>query len=226
MCCADDAALDLPPAVIEMLARYRRMCDEQGFGWGEEALPDFFRWARFSRLGSAFDEFAASGDWSGAVRAVVGDDVPSGLVLVSITADGGLSARTGPPRPAIVDAAVQLDVVIDSRLESDTVVTVAGDDVPVPAGAVGLCTVDVDAAAPDIAVACGGERLLVTGAVAATAMAVLRLTSPHGARWSVVDPTGGAWFAQGVPRKWDAEDRPFFHTGRRHHLRAPRLRAG
>ena len=51
VCCDDDAALDLPPAVIEMLARYRRMRAEQGVGWGEEAFPDMFRWARFSRLG-------------------------------------------------------------------------------------------------------------------------------------------------------------------------------
>ena len=63
MCCEDDGALYLPPAVIEMLARYRRLRDEQGFGWGEEALPDLLRRARFSRLGPAFDTFAASGDW-------------------------------------------------------------------------------------------------------------------------------------------------------------------
>ena len=69
MCCEDDVALDLPPAVIEMVARYRRMRGEQGFGWGEEALPDFFRWARLSRLGPVFDEFAGTGDWAGAIRA-------------------------------------------------------------------------------------------------------------------------------------------------------------
>ncbi len=51
MCCHDDAALDLPPAVIEMVARYRRLRAEQGVGWGEEAFPDMFRWARFARLG-------------------------------------------------------------------------------------------------------------------------------------------------------------------------------
>ena len=60
MCCGDEEELGLPPAVIEMLARYRRMRDVQGFGWGEDALPDFFRWSRFSMLGPAFDEFARS----------------------------------------------------------------------------------------------------------------------------------------------------------------------
>ena len=114
VCCDDDTALDLPPAVIEMLARYRRMHAEQGVGWGEEAFPDMFRWARFSRLGPAFDEFAASGDWAGAVRAAVGDDVPAGIALVSIGADGELSARTGPPRPVVPGATVQIDVVLDT----------------------------------------------------------------------------------------------------------------
>ncbi len=63
VCCQDDAVLDLPPAVLEMLARYERMRAEHGSCWGEEALPEFFGWARFSRLGPAFAGFAASPDW-------------------------------------------------------------------------------------------------------------------------------------------------------------------
>jgi hypothetical protein len=33
VCCDDEVALDLPPAVIEMVARYRRMRAAQGVGW-------------------------------------------------------------------------------------------------------------------------------------------------------------------------------------------------
>src|SRR5688500_17131141 len=128
MCCGEEEELGLPPAVIEMLARYRRLRDEQGFGWGEDALPDFFRWARFSMLGPAFDEFAASGDWSAAVRAAIGDEVPAGLVVVSLAADGGLTAAAGPPRPVIRGATVPVDVVLDSALGTDVVVTVAGQE--------------------------------------------------------------------------------------------------
>jgi hypothetical protein len=210
VCCNDDTALDLPPAVIEMLARYRRMHAEQGVGWGEEAFPDMFRWARFSRLGPAFDEFAASGDWAGAVRAAVGDDVPAGIALVSIGADGELSVRTGPPRPVVPGATVQIDVVLGSgqAADRDLVVVVDGDEVPVPAGGAGLKTVD---AAGPITVTCGPARCTIDATVPAAA-ATLRLTSPHGARWSVTDTTGGAWFADGAPAKWDADDRPFFHT--------------
>lgn len=212
MCCGDDEVLDLPPAVIEMLARYRRMRDDQGFGWGEDALPDFFRWARFSLLGPAFDEFAASGDWSAAVRAAIGDDVPPGLVVVAVGPDGGLAARVGPPRPVIDGGAAGIDVVLDSSAGADLVVTVGGVDVPVPAGGAGLRTLDLDAGNATIALACGPHRLAVTGAVSPAPSASIRLTSPHGARWSVTDPTGGAWFAEGVPRKWDVHHRPFFHA--------------
>ena len=208
MCCHDDAALDLPPAVIEMVARYRRMRAEQGVGWGEEAFPDMFRWARFARLGPAFDAFAASGDWAGAVRAAVGADVPAGLALVTVGADGGLTARTGPARPVVPGTTVQIDVVLDSTADRDLVFTVDGAEVPVPAHGAGLRTVD---AAGPIVVTCGAARCTIDAVVPAAA-ATLRLTSPHGARWSVTDGTGGAWFAEGVPAKWDSDDRPFFHT--------------
>lgn len=209
MCCDDDTALDLPPAVIEMLARYRRLQAEQGYGWGEEALPDMFRWARFSLLGPAFDEFAESGDWAGAVRAAVGDDVPPGIALVSVAPDGALEVRTGPPRPVVPGTTVPVDVVLSTAADRDLVVEVDGEPVPVPAGGSGLRTVD---ATGPIAVTCGSARCTANATVS-TPAATLRLTSPHGARWSVTDPTGGAWFAEGVPAKWDADDCPFFHTG-------------
>ena len=208
MCCHDDEALDLPPAVIEMLARYRRMRAEQGVGWGEEAFPDMFRWARFSRLGPAFDEFAASGDWAGAVRAAIGGEVPAGIALVSVGADGRLTARTGPPRPVVPGATVPIDVVLSSEADRELVVAVDGDEVPLPAGGAGLRTVDT---AEPVVVTYGTARCTVDAVVPAAA-ATLRLISQHGARWSVTDATGGAWFAAGVPTKWDADDRPFFHT--------------
>jgi hypothetical protein len=208
VCCHDDDALDLPPAVIEMLARYRRMRAEQGVGWGEEAFPDMFRWARFARLGPAFAEFSASGDWAGAVRAAVGDEVPPGLALVTVGTDGALTARTGPRRPVVHGATVQVDVVVDSAADRDLVVVVDGVEVPVPAGGAGLRTVDATGPVP---VTCGTVRCTVD-AVVPTAAATLRLVSPHGARWSVTDATDGAWFAEGVPTKWDSDDRPFFHT--------------
>jgi hypothetical protein len=210
MCCDGDVPPDLPPAVVEMVARYRRMRAEQGVGWGEEAFPEMFRWARFSRLGPAFDAFAASGDWAGAVRAAIGDDVPAGLVLVRVDADEGLSVRAGPPRPVVPDGAVPVDVVVDSDADRDLVVTVDGHDVPVPAGGAGLRTVDTDGT--PIMVARGEHRCTVVASVPAAA-ATLRLSSPDGARWSVTDAAGGAWFADGVPRKWDSDDRPFFHSG-------------
>src|SRR4051794_41156536 len=98
VCCADDDVLDLPPVVIEMVARYRRMRAEQGVGWGEDAFPDMFRWARFARLGAAFDAMATSGDWAGAVRAAGGDGGAARRALVRVAADGGRLGPGGGPR--------------------------------------------------------------------------------------------------------------------------------
>jgi hypothetical protein len=114
VCCHDDAVLDLPPAVLEMLGRYERMRREHGFGWGEEELPEFFRWARFSRLGPAFAEFTMSQDWAAAVRAAVGDHPPAGIVRVLVRANGSLALRTGPARPVVRGLTAQVEVVVDS----------------------------------------------------------------------------------------------------------------
>ena len=42
MCCEHAQELNLPPAVIEMLARYRDLQRRHGWDWGEENLPDYF----------------------------------------------------------------------------------------------------------------------------------------------------------------------------------------
>ena len=68
MCCESGERLDLPPRVIEMLAHYRRLLADEGWGWGEDALPDVFRWARFSLLGPVFEAAQRTGDWPSAVR--------------------------------------------------------------------------------------------------------------------------------------------------------------
>jgi hypothetical protein len=79
VCCQETRTLNLPPEVIEALARYRRLLGKRGWDWGEEQLPDFFRWARFSLLGPVFEAVAETGDWASAIRSVVGDEVPPGL---------------------------------------------------------------------------------------------------------------------------------------------------
>ena len=204
--------LDQPPAVLEMLARYERMRREQGFGWGEEDLAEFWGWARFSRLGPAFADFAVSQDWAAAVRTAVGDHPPAGVVRILVAADGSLSARTGRPRPVVRGVTAQIEVIVDSAADDDVAVMVDAQEVAVPPAGAGFVLLDIEADAPPIAVRRGGHVLAVADAVQPVAAAQLALTSADGARWSVVDPTGGAWFPDGVPQKWDAADVPFFHT--------------
>ncbi len=133
MCCESTEPLGLPAEVIEAQARYRQLRDERGWDWGDEQLPDFFRWARFSRLGPVFEAFGTTGDWGRAIRSVIGDDVPAGMVVVRIDADGAVEATAGPARAAVAGRPVPVDVVVDSAVDADLTLTVAGREVPVPA---------------------------------------------------------------------------------------------
>jgi hypothetical protein len=210
MCCEAPGALDLPAEVIEMLARYRALQAERGWDWGDDRA-DFFRWARFSQLGPVLEAYAETGDWPKAVRAVVGDEPPAGVVLVRVGPDGRLDARVGPARLGIAGRPVPLDVVVDSAAPRTVTLTVAGRPVPVEPAGTAVATVDLDGGEPALPVLLDGETLRVEGAVRTLPAAVLRLTSAGCARWSVTDAEGGAWFPDRVPAKWDAHDRPFFH---------------
>jgi hypothetical protein len=211
MCCQETRTLGLPAAVIEAQARYRRLLEERGWDWGGEQLPDFFRWARFSLLGPLFDEFAATGDWAKAIRAVIGDDVPSAFVVVHIDEAGGLHADVGEARPAIAGHTVPIDVVVDSAVDVEVSLRVAGRDVSVAARGAAIETIDLDGADPVFDVVLGEEALRVDGAARTTEAAQLRLSSRNCSRWSVTDFTGGAWFPEGVLEKWDFHHRPYFH---------------
>jgi hypothetical protein len=211
MCCETTETLGLPAEVIEALAHYHRLLDERGWDWGNEQLPDFFWWARFSLLGPVFAEFAATGDWAKAIRSVIGRDVPAGIVVVRVDEGGRLHADVGPARSAIAGRTVAIDVVVDSAADADLSLTVAGRDVRVARQGATIETIDLDGADPVFTVVLTEEALSVDGAIRPAAAAALRLSSPRPTRWSVTDSTGGAWFPEGVLAKWDVHHRPFFH---------------
>ena len=178
MCCQETRTLNLPPEVIEALARYRRLLGERAWNWGDEQLPDFFRWARFSLLGPVFEAVAETGDWVSAIRSVVGDDVPPGIVVVRVGEDGMLlRAEVGPARPAIADREVAIDVVVDSAVDADLDLIV-GRQVSVPPCGAAIETIDLDGADPAFTVARGQDTLNVKGAFRPSAAAELRLLSP------------------------------------------------
>lgn len=211
MCCQETRTLNLPPEVIEALARYRRLLGERAWNWGDEQLPDFFRWARFSLLGPVFEAVAETGDWVSAIRSVVGDDVPPGIVVVRVGEDGMLlRAELGPARPAIADREVAIDVVVDSAVAADLDLIV-GRQVPVPPCGAAIETIDLDGADPAFTVARGQDTLNVVKGAFRPSAAELRLLSPHCTRWSVTNSSGGAWFPDRVLSKWDVHHRPFFH---------------
>ncbi len=118
MCCEATGTLGLPAEAIETLAHYRRLLEDRGWDWGDDRV-DLFRWVRFSLFGPVFEAFTATGDWAKAVRSVIGDDVPAGIVVVRVDAGGGLRADVGAARPAIAGRSVRLDVVVDSAADAD-----------------------------------------------------------------------------------------------------------
>jgi hypothetical protein len=210
MCCETTGTLGLPAEAIEALARYRRLLDERGWDWGDDRI-DIFRWERFFLLGPVFEEFTASGDWPSAIRSVIGDEVPAGIVVVRVDRGGGLRADVGPARTAIAGRSVRIDVVVDSATDAELSLTVAGQRVRVEPRGAAVETIDLDAAGPAFTVVLGDRTLRVDDAIRTSATAELRLSSPRCSRWSVTDSSGGAWFPEGVLAKWDVHHRPFFH---------------
>ena len=208
MCCGETEVLDLPPAVIAMLARYRGLQAEHGWDWGDDRI-DMFRWARFARLGDVFAAYGETGDWPQAVRRVVGPAPPTGIVVVRVT-DGGVDVHCGPARPVVAGSPMPLDVVVDAAVDREVAAVVAGEAFTVAAGGAGVATVDVDAS--DVPVTVDGAPVSLAAALRPTAGARLRLRAARCARWSVTDATGGAWFPDGVLHKWDVRGRPFFHA--------------
>ena len=201
MCCQDDEVLDLPAPAIEALAHYRRLLDERGWDWGGEDLPEFFRCARFSRLGDVMAAVGRTGDWAAAVREVVdaaGGD-PGVLNVV-----GGV-AVDGPRRLAVAGRATPVDVIVEAAPGST--VDLDGRAVTVPGSGVLLDALEVDGARPMIRVDGADVR-----AVDVREAVGLTLRADDTSRWSVLDETGGAWFPDGAPPKWDAAHRPFFHA--------------
>lgn len=211
MCCETTETLNLPAEAIETLAHYRRLLAERGWDWGGEQLPDFFYWERFSLLGNVLEAFAATGDWAGAVRAAIGDEVPPGVAVARVGDDRSLRADVGMARPAIPGRTVRIDVVVDSAADTEVSLTVAGRAVRLAPRGAAVRTVDVDGADPSFAVVREGAALRVDGAVRTAAAATLRLSAPRYVRWSVTDSSGGAWFPDGALAKWDVHHRPFFH---------------
>jgi hypothetical protein len=92
------------------------------------------------------------------VRSVIGEEVPPGVVVVTVGADGGPAVDSGPARPVIAGGSVTLDVVVESRLGDDVVVDVAGRLVPVAAGATVIAWAEVGHAEPTFAVGSAAMR--------------------------------------------------------------------
>ena len=132
--------------------------------------------------------------------------------MVRVGADG-VTVHCGPSRPVVAGVPVPLDVVVDSRVEREVAVVVAGEAFTVAAGGAGVATIDVDG---DVDGAPDADRS--TARRCRSPRQWHRRTAPGGgcgrrrcARWSVTDAAGGASFPDGVLRM-GLRGPPFFHA--------------
>ena len=168
MCCESTETFDLPREVIETLAYYRRLLDDRGWDWAGQGM-DFFRAMRFAQQ-SGLPELvrhAARIGWAKAIVAVIGKEVPAGVVVIRIDKGGGLQVETGPARPVIAGAGVAVDVVIDSAADTDLRLTLGGREVHVAAHGAAVETIDVGGGDPVFEVRLGGQVAAVAGAARA-----------------------------------------------------------
>lgn len=198
MCCQEDDDHQLPPAVVAMLAEYRRLSDERGWDWSGDLAAVA---ARFSGVASSFRygwltdpaQFAAAmrestdgrlSDPAALILRAMRDPLPSG---VAVAVAGSVHVRE--PLPFVLSGRPLAYVVV----ADDGTQTSIEDH-------------HVTAEHPYLEL--GGRQIT---AAEPTPRGRLRLTSDAESRWSVVDARGGSWFPDGSLVKYDFHDRPFFY---------------
>ncbi len=225
MCCESTVEIDVPPAALEMLARYRR--DRQSTGmWGEEPfrtkLTLLARHAPFLPHDHAAElvedrsmSVDALADWLQGPEFVRwlheqhGAEPPDGLLVASVH---GHEVVCSPwtPRPLLPGAALDAHLLVVAngrtgvRLEDGS-----GRDAPVRG--VMLSPVRFTAAGPPVGVLVDRRRTVIEGVRPASPV-VLALVAQACSRWSVVDEAGQAHFPDGALQKWDVHGRGFFHA--------------
>src|SRR5262249_15941975 len=113
---------------------------------------------------------------------------------------------TGPLVLLIPGGTSEVGVLIDSRIDEELDIAVAGEECHIAAGAVALTTATVhhDRATVEVAGA-----TVVAGEPVPGARLTVRARAIS--RWSVTDERGQGWFPEGRLHKWDYHGRPFFH---------------
>ncbi|MCQ8192701.1 CehA/McbA family metallohydrolase [Streptomyces rugosispiralis] len=201
MCCEEDL---MPPVVKDMLAKYQGLLVQRGHDWGNDrertlskALSALMSWCPQTQLLSikgelytAINQRETPGEGVRALIDLVVRALPNPLPTGLAIADrDGIRVRTPPPF-ATAGQPVRYQVF-----------TVDGSGGPLTLSG---ATVEVDD--PELVV--NGYRVRAAESVET---GTLRLVSDAPSRWSVVDQRGGAWFPNGVLRKYDYHGHPFFH---------------
>lgn len=225
MCCTDPAALALPASVAAALARYEQLSVEDTYPGEWTRSRDEWLHARVPFLrgigaappvvrngtASGFAAWTESHDFPAWVRKTVGDQPPPDLVVVRITPQGRLGPIVSRPPWLLPGRLLRRHLLVDSSAPTDVAVVIGEEAVVVPAYGARLAEVGVGASHPSIEVRVGDADPADLQVARVARKARVRLRAGMACRWSVVDDEGGAWFPDGVLRKYDVHDRPFFH---------------
>ena len=223
MCC-DDAVVDVPVTVREMLARYRVRLEEPVGVWGSDAWasPAAARGQEIAgavafqssvaRRAAALGEAAAPEHVYGpdaigvVVRDALGEQIPPALGVVEVSGDS-VRLESSASRPYLAGGSAEAWLLVDSS---------AGRAVPVDADGrsyrVSPESALLLAVAPGSTVSVDGERIDTDTLFTRIAPATLRLEGAACSRWSVVDELGWGWFPEGRLEKYDYHGRPFLHA--------------
>jgi len=206
MCCDLPEALLVPPAVAEMLVEYRRLQAASPFDWGNE-LPTgaHAEYGRFFELRQLWGVASESRSWREAVRRCIPPSPPAGLVIVRL-GERGTELAAGPPLLVIPGESCEIGVLIDSHLDEEVEIVVAGEARRVAAGSVALARAAASHDCTELQI--GDAPVVVAQPVP---RARLRLRAGAISRWSVTDERGQGRFPHDRLRKWDYHRRPFFH---------------
>jgi hypothetical protein len=187
-----------------MLDGYRARVAERPLDWGDEipGLDQGLLYARWLGNMAMFAVFAGRmDDWPAAVRQVLGERRPAGLIVAELRPGDRVELRPGPLPRVLPGGSADAAVLLDSRRDDDTTIEVDGRQVTVPAGGVEL----VPLAGEPREVAVGPHRVPIAET---TPAARVRIRSSRTSRWSVVDDRGGAWFPDGCLPRFDLRNRP------------------
>jgi hypothetical protein len=225
MCCGGSLTEQMPAAVRQMLAAYRRLRSESVWDWGVDWRVDpLGTWETLpcrlpvplSREIVGSPELTAVAEGAinehEALRCLSSRLTPSPGSSFVLLRPGQLPAiRTGEAARCLRGALATHWLIVDSRLDIPVDIGANGCTATLDPHAVAVIPIEVEADATGLTLGIEGTLHSIPSVVERTEAATLLLHSGEPVRWSVTDDRDGGWFPEGALPKWDSRFRPYFY---------------